>query len=431
MSAPLFYLPRAIVLNGGTISAGAKLYAYAAGTLVAQDTYSDAALTTPNANPVIADAAGVLGPIYLDNLQYRFILKDSDDVEIYDQDDYTPFPATGLGSGALSKSSNYSLVVGDRDKFVQVSGSSTITLPAVADAGAGWTIAIVNVGSGTVTVDGDGAETINGFASVYLQAGEAAILSCDGSAWVGPIITRWGATWVTPYTVVATDILNLVAIGSGGGTVSLPAAATIGSAFRTWLFNKTSDASLTVDGDGAETVDGRTTIKLERGQIAMLLCDGSNWHSFKTPSEQTRVKIADETVNASTTLQDDDHLADFQILEAIYYGFEAYIYADGNNTADFDLAMAFSQAPQAFSWQVVSCDGNLNLRSIRTGATAGGELEALGATAGAAVGIHVKGMFLSHATTAGTLKLQWAQHTSDPSDSIFKKGSWMKVFPIG
>jgi hypothetical protein len=41
---------RAFDANGNPLAAG-KLYAYQSGTLVAQNTYSDQALTTPNANP--------------------------------------------------------------------------------------------------------------------------------------------------------------------------------------------------------------------------------------------------------------------------------------------------------------------------------------------------------------------------------------------
>lgn len=425
MTTPLFFLPAQTALdsNGDPIS-GAKLYAYAAGTLSAQDTYTDTALSVAHANPVVADAGGQFAAIFLQNLQYRFILKTSADVEVWDIDDYAPFPSTGLGSDSLSKSTNYQLLTSDRDKFVDVTGSSTITLPTLADAGTGWAIGIINSGVGIVTVDGSGAETVNGVASNYLQPGASIILTNDGNGWFGPRMETHGRLWVTPYTVADTDSLNLIAIAAGSGTVTLPVAATIGSGYRTWLFNKNASSAFTIDGDGTEEIDGRTTAQLDIGQIAMLLCDGSKWHSFRTPVEQVRVKTADETVNTSATLQDDDDLADFLISAGVYYGWEALIVYDSGTTPDIKLAFTASQTPQVFYWSFAT--------TVSTATTASGTA-AMAAGQGLAtyVALHIRGSMLAHATTAGTLKLQWAQNTSDASDTTIYKGSWMKVFPLG
>jgi microcystin-dependent protein len=74
---------RAFDANGNPLAAG-KLYAYQSGTLVAQNTYSDQALTTPNANPVILDANGEATIFIPDGTLYRFILKNSADVQQWD-----------------------------------------------------------------------------------------------------------------------------------------------------------------------------------------------------------------------------------------------------------------------------------------------------------------------------------------------------------
>jgi len=70
---------------------GAKIYTYQAGTTTPQTTYQDSALATPHANPVVSDSNGRFSPIYLDNLSYKFVLKDSSDVTIWTTDnvDYT------------------------------------------------------------------------------------------------------------------------------------------------------------------------------------------------------------------------------------------------------------------------------------------------------------------------------------------------------
>ena len=71
--------------NGDPIS-GAKLYFYEAGTTTPADTYSDGALTSVNANPVIADGNGRFGAIYLQAIDYKAILKDASDVTIWTRD---------------------------------------------------------------------------------------------------------------------------------------------------------------------------------------------------------------------------------------------------------------------------------------------------------------------------------------------------------
>lgn len=64
-------------IDGGVI-VGAKLYWYTRGTSTPKITYSDRALTVPNTNPVIANAAGRFGPIWLDDDGGKFILTDAD-----------------------------------------------------------------------------------------------------------------------------------------------------------------------------------------------------------------------------------------------------------------------------------------------------------------------------------------------------------------
>lgn len=49
-----------------TAAAADKLYFYATGTSTPQNTYQDADLTVPHANPVVANGAGNFAPIYLD-----------------------------------------------------------------------------------------------------------------------------------------------------------------------------------------------------------------------------------------------------------------------------------------------------------------------------------------------------------------------------
>lgn len=97
--------------NGDPLSGG-RLYTYAAGTLTPQATYTTAALTTPNANPVILDSQG-RAPVWLSSsVSYRMILKTAADVTITDDDnivndsamlaaDLLNTASTSLGAGMV------------------------------------------------------------------------------------------------------------------------------------------------------------------------------------------------------------------------------------------------------------------------------------------------------------------------------------------
>jgi hypothetical protein len=85
MAHQLFHLPKSTAIsNNLTLLPGAKVGFFITATSTLTDTYQDSALTTPHTNPVIADAAGRLPPVYLNpDILYRVTFTDSEDVEIY------------------------------------------------------------------------------------------------------------------------------------------------------------------------------------------------------------------------------------------------------------------------------------------------------------------------------------------------------------
>lgn len=70
------------------LGAGFTLGFYEAGTTTPVDTYSDPDLTTPNTNPVVADADGRFGQIWLGPDDYKYVLKDADGVTLVTVDDF-------------------------------------------------------------------------------------------------------------------------------------------------------------------------------------------------------------------------------------------------------------------------------------------------------------------------------------------------------
>lgn len=67
----------AIDANGDAVS-GAKLYVYEAGTTTPVTTYSDAALTSANSSPVVANSAGKFNSVYVADGNYKVDIQDAD-----------------------------------------------------------------------------------------------------------------------------------------------------------------------------------------------------------------------------------------------------------------------------------------------------------------------------------------------------------------
>lgn len=80
------------------------------------------------------------------------------------------------------------------------------------------------------------------------------------------------------YTVVASDNGTIINCTSGTFTVSLTAAATLGSGFNCWIWN-TGSGSITIDPSGSETIDTKTTKILRQGEGTQVICDGTNWRT--------------------------------------------------------------------------------------------------------------------------------------------------------
>ena len=162
---------QALDANGAPLSGG-KLYFYATGTSTPKTTYSDAALTTPNANPVVLDAAGVPGDIFYTG-SAKVVLKDANDVQLRVLDPVDACCASEGGGGGepaapywnfvtTEKTANWTAVAGDF-YFGDLSSSNlTMTLPASPSVGDRVGVVISRrFPEGTLTINGN-SEEING-----------------------------------------------------------------------------------------------------------------------------------------------------------------------------------------------------------------------------------------------------------------------------
>lgn len=103
-----------------------------------------------------------------------------------------------------------------------------------------------------------------------------------GSTIIGPLSTVDGQqtrkTTTTPYTVVVTDRTLLIDATAGNKTVTLPTAAT--SKWRILTVKKidSSGNTVTIDGNGAETIDGALTKVIEFQYNSFTVqSDGTEW----------------------------------------------------------------------------------------------------------------------------------------------------------
>lgn len=65
---------------------GGKVYTYEAGTSTPVATYVDSAGVTQNTNPIILDSRGMCNIWLLDTVNYKYVVKDADDVLIFTTD---------------------------------------------------------------------------------------------------------------------------------------------------------------------------------------------------------------------------------------------------------------------------------------------------------------------------------------------------------
>jgi hypothetical protein len=210
--------------NSGVPLAGGLLYTYSAGTTTPLATYTTAAGTTANSNPIVLNSAGRLdNEVWLTStLTYKFLLKDSGGVTIATYDDIPGIGSvsgltsgtsilSGNGSGGFSNvviGSNLSFVGGTLSATTGGSGAGTVTSVALTAPAAftvtgspvtttgtlaltysGTPVPVSSGGTGTSTLTANSVVLGNGTSAVQLVAPGTAgnVLVSDGSTWTsGP-----------------------------------------------------------------------------------------------------------------------------------------------------------------------------------------------------------------------------------------------------
>lgn len=244
---PRFPLPRADAFDtNGAPRAGAKLYFYVSGTTTPQTTYSDSALAIPNANPVVADSAGLFGEIFLTSAAaYKVVLKTSADVTVWTADPVTAGTASSdlaglVNAAAITSTVSEQQAITNKLQFLQA-GAGAVTrsirsklrevvsvtdfgaaLDGVTDDTAAWNLALAtgkvvlfpegsSVITGRLNMTGEGAAIIGQgrdqsiFLISYLtfNMGATAVIQM-GDAY--QVLKNFGMSFVQPSTTVRANV---------------------------------------------------------------------------------------------------------------------------------------------------------------------------------------------------------------------------------
>lgn len=171
-------------------------------------------------------------------------------------------------------------------------GNVAITLPQISTiiSTYPWVIGVKKTDSSTntITISRSGTDTIHGATSkTIVYQHEGCLLMPDTAQapddWT---LLEFGltkkdniATKTTTYTATAKDDVILCDGTSASFTVTLPAAANNqGKIFRIKKIDTDNTKLITIDGNGAETIDGATTLILRSYlESVEIVSDGTNW----------------------------------------------------------------------------------------------------------------------------------------------------------
>ena len=260
--------------NGVPLSGG-RLYTYAAGTTTPQTTYTSSTGATANANPIELNSAGRVSgttEVWLDiTLAYKFILKTTDDVQLWSADDISgmagignPLPVPSGGTGRATATA-YAVICGGTTATgaLQSIASVGTTGQVLTSNGVGalptmqasfiagmiilWSGSVLSIPTGWLLCDGT-LSTPNLQDRFVVGAGSTYAVNATGgtadavvvththvasdtghthtvaagsggnNAQSGGGATAWGGGSVTSSTNTALNITNAVPVGSVSGT---------------------------------------------------------------------------------------------------------------------------------------------------------------------------------------------------------------------
>jgi hypothetical protein len=204
--------------------------------------------------------------------------------------------------------SNYTAGAADRaETYVWNGGVGTFTLLSAVTAGNDYFVALRNSGAGDITVATQGAETINGGASLVLQPGDSATIVTDGLNWFTLGLGQ-SAVFAFDYTSInlgglsgnytlAGAELNRIAYEFTGAITGNIEVVVPNTVQQYWVYNNTTGGSFTLRVRTSAQTPG---VLVTRGSRAILYCNGSEVVDAETGGLATPIAIADGGTGATT-----------------------------------------------------------------------------------------------------------------------------------
>jgi hypothetical protein len=224
------------------------------------------------------------------------------------------FGLTATGS-TLSQStpvtlfnSNFTAGGSDRAKMlVWTGGLGTLTLPTASSVGGDWFIAVRNGGSGNLVIDPQGAETINGAASLTLTPGDSATAVTDGTSWYTLGLGQ-SAVFAFDYTSInlagqsgnytlSGAELNRIAYEFTGAIVGNVEIIVPKTTQQYWVTNDTTGGSFTLR---VRTNTQTPGVLVARGSRAILYCNGNDVVDAETGGVAVPIAVVDGGTGSTT-----------------------------------------------------------------------------------------------------------------------------------
>lgn len=355
---------------------------------------------------------------------------------------------TNQSGGALASGNVVAIDTGNNDAV------------ALSDVSGSWRPMAVYVGS---------ASLANASAGAFLPPGPLLSLTSTGTIARGQYIRKSATTLAVEDAGTAQAAAALIP----PGTIGVATAAASGGTVKAILFGFSWPGSLRTNQQNALQVDPFGTAAGNTGETRLLelAANGTNYVGFKAPDSiaanviwtlpgadgsanqflQTNGsavlsfatpsltgtgvskielvrKTADEIVNNSTTLQNDDTLfAALAANEVVV--FDCYLFSNQNGTSDIKFAFTVpTGATLIWNWGTGRFNTADTFGGIDTTETSG-TAAAMSAGIGGKFQCHIHGVVVNGATS-GNLQLQWAQNTATAVDTTIYANSVLIVYRV-
>jgi hypothetical protein len=198
-----------VPLNGGLV------YTYASGTSTPAITYSNST-GTPNANPIVLDAAGRC-IIYLPPSSFKFIIRNAAGVQVGTTID--PVAATASGAGVTGLGEIFVLGSNSSSPVTATSYPSGATFDMLQPGSSVWSIDSANL-SGTYVLEVTGVQDTSGTLTVALVnlsdgAPDTPLVTCAITSLTGQVVQSSGITFAASGAAKSYGIKAKVSANTG------------------------------------------------------------------------------------------------------------------------------------------------------------------------------------------------------------------------